>query len=215
MYQEFARFLELPGRATFLAARAAWLQQNTLQQNAAPLTPQDLQAGAELLAAGDAYEVIELVHSWKSRAAFSPRAHYLAGEAHAQLGELEQAEVERLAFSACLQGILATGDGSRRKPYVITQIPDEYDVLKLLGLICVKQRLVQRGRRACDVLTCSDGSSVWFNISDLLPMLAAAAAAPQPLVQIQRKSVGVIRTSRISVIQTQCQTSGRLRASPR
>ncbi len=202
MYQEFARFLELPGRATFLAARAVWLQQKVTL-----LTPADLQAAAELLSAGDAQAVINLVHSWKSRAAFSPRAHYLAGEAHAQLAQWEEAESERLAFSACLQGILATGDGSSRKPYVISQIPDEYDVLKLLGLVCVKQRLVQRGRRACDVLTCADGSSVWFNISDLLAVPQTEVAAPQDFVYIERTKNGLIRTER--------RTSGRLRASPR
>jgi hypothetical protein len=202
MYQEFARFLELPGRATFLAARAVWLQQKVTL-----LTPADLQAVAELLSDGDAHAVIERVHSWKSRAAFSPRAHYLVGEAHAQLGQWEEAESERLAFSACLQGILATGDGSRRKPYVISQISDEYDVLKLLGLVCVKQRLVQRGRRACDVLTCADGTSVWFNISDLLAVPKPEIAAPQDFVQIERTNSGLIRTKR--------RTSGRLRTSPR
>ncbi|WP_254512945.1 DUF4919 domain-containing protein [Anatilimnocola floriformis] len=203
MYQEFARFLELPGRATFIAARAAWLQQKV-----SPLTPEELQSVAQLLAAGEATAVIEQVHSWKSRAAFSPRAHYFCGEAHALLGELEQAEVERLAFSACLQGILATGDGSRLKPYIISQIPDEYDVLKLLGLTCQKQRLVQRGRRSCDVLTCQDGSSVWFNISDLLTLPAAETKSPAiERVQIERATTGFIRTKR--------RPSGRLRASPR
>lgn len=202
MYQEFARFLELPGRATFLAARAVWLQQKVT-----PLTPAELQAVAELLAAGEAAAVIEHVHSWKSRAAFSPRAHYLAGEAHAQLAQWEEAEAERLAFSACLQGILASGDGSSRKPYLVCQLSDEYDVLKLLGLTCVKQRLVQRGRRACDVLTCHDGSAIWFNISDLVAVPQPEPAAPQDFVHIERTTNGLIRTKR--------RTSGRLRTSPR
>lgn len=202
MYQEFAHFLELPSRATFLAARAVWLQQNVT-----PLTPAEMQTVADLLAAGEAEAVIKHVHSWKSRAAFSPRAHYFAGEAHAQLAQWEQAECERLAFSACLQGILATGDGSRRKPYIVSQIPDEYDVLKLLGLTCVKQHLVQRGRRACDVLTCHDGSSIWFNISDLLAVPKLEVTPPQDFVHIERTSSGLIRTKR--------RASGRLRASPR
>lgn len=201
MFQEFARFVEQPSRATFLAARSAWLQLNV-----APLTPADLQSVAELLTAGEAAAVIEQVHEWKARAAFSPRAHYFAGEAHALLGELDHAECERLVFTACLQGILATGDGSRRKPYLISQIPDEYDVLKLLGLTCEKQRLVQSKRRSCDVLTCHDGSQIWFNISDLVAIPAPTQVPQQPLVQLQRTS-GLIRTKR--------RTSGRLRASPR
>lgn len=209
MFQEFARFVEQPSRATFLAARSAWL---TLR--VAPLTPADLQHVAQLLAAGAAAEVIECVHGWKARAAFSPRAHYFAGEAHALLGELDQAECERLVFTACLQGILATGDGSRRKPYLISQIPDEYDVLKLLGLTCEKQRLVQsksrsvRGTsRSCDVLSCHDGSQIWFNISDLVTVPARTEIQSRPLVHLQRSTTGIIRTKR--------RTSGRLRVSPR
>lgn len=202
MFQEFARFVEQPSRATFLAARSAWL---TL--NVAPLTPADLQSVAELLAAGEAAAVIKRVHGWKARAAFSPRAHYFAGEAHALLGELDQAECERMVFTACLQGILATGDGSRRKPYLISQIPDEYDVLKLLGLNCEKQRLVQNKSRSCDVLSCEDGSQVWFNISDLVAVPARTKVQNQPLVQLERSTTGIIRTKR--------RTSGRLRVSPR
>lgn len=180
MYQEFARFLELPGRATFLAARRAWLRLNV-----SPLTPAELQTVAELLAAGEFATVLDRVHGWSARAAFSPRAHYFAAEAHTLLGELDDAEVERWAFSACLQGILATGDGTRRKPYLIAQLPDEYDVLKLLGLTCLKQHLVQRGRRSCDVISCHDGSQLWFNVSDLVasPAAAAAVAGPAPLVE--------------------------------
>jgi hypothetical protein len=214
MFQEFARFVELPSRATFLAARSAWLQLDV-----APLTSAELQGVAQLLTAGEAAAVIEQVHAWKARAAFSPRAHYFAGEAHAQLGELDAAECERMVFTACLQGILATGDGSRRKPYLISQLPDEYDVLKLLGLTCEKQRLVQSGKRSCDVLSCHDGSQIWFNISDLLtlptretapaqlPEKAPEKTLEQPLVQLQRSTSGLIRTKR--------RTSGRLRASPR
>jgi hypothetical protein len=209
MFQEFARFVEQPSRATFIAARSAWL---TL--NVAPLTPADLQSVAELLAAGEAAAVIKRVHGWKARAAFSPRAHYFAGEAHALLGELDQAECERMVFSACLQGILATGDGSRRKPYLISQISDEYDVLKLLGLTCEKQRLVQTktrsaggSTRSCDVLSCHDGSQIWFNISDLVVVPARTEVQNQPLVQLQRSATGIIRTKR--------RTSGRLRVSPR
>ncbi|QDU26294.1 hypothetical protein ETAA8_13720 [Anatilimnocola aggregata] len=201
MFQEFARFLTLPSRATYLAARRAWLQLNV-----EPLTPADLQGVAELLAAGEATAVIERVHGWQSRAALSPRAHYFAAEAHESLGESEPAEMERWVFSACLQGILATGDGTRRKPYIVSQLSDEYDVLKLLGLRSEKQQLVQRGRRSCDVLTCHDGSHLWFNVSDLIAV-PEEAISQAPLVEIKRTEKGVIRTTR--------RISDPLRAVPR
>ena len=114
--------------------------------------------------------------------------------------------MERWVFRACLQGILATGDGSRRKPYLVSQLSDEYDVLKLLGQTCEKQHLVQRGPRSCDVLTCDDGSQRWFNISDLVPV-PVPAESPMPVVQVKREATGIIRTKR--------RTSGSLRTVPR
>lgn len=214
MRQEFIRFLELPGRATFLAARRAWLRLDV-----SPLSPADLQTVAELLAAGEFAAVVEQVQTWQARAAFSPRAHYFAAEAHTALGDDEAAEVERWAFSACLQGILATGDGTRRKPYVIAQLPDEYDVLKLLGLTCVKQHLVQRGRRSCDVISCHDGSQLWFNVSDLhlcreYPVAVPATASQEPAVLVERAKARV-GAANSPATRTKRRTSGRLRTSPR
>lgn len=206
MFQEYARFLALPSRATFLAARRVWLENQSLREKKfAPLTPAELQTVAELLAAGEANDVIECVHGWRSRAAFSPRAHYYTAEAHGLLGDHEAAEMERWVFSACLQGILATGDGSRRRPYVICQLSDEYDVLKLLGLQGKKQHLVQRGRRSCDVLTCEDGTQVWFNVSDLISVPAEVVQA-LPTLEVKREP---------ATIQTKRRASGPLRTVPR
>jgi hypothetical protein len=207
MYQEFTRFLELPGRTTFLAARRAWLRLKLTR-----LSPAELQSVAELLAAGEFAAVIERVHGWQARAAFSPRAHYLAAEAHTALGDVDAAEVERWAFSACLQGILSSGDGTRHKPYVITQLPDEYDVLKLLGLKCVTQQLVQRGRRACDVLSCQDGSQVWFNVSDLVMVPAALQTGPAVLVEQAKPRNGSASTQ---VTRKKRRASDPLRTVPR
>jgi hypothetical protein len=199
MFLEFARFLESPSRATYRAARSAWLRLD-LQ----PLHPAELSDLAARLAAGDAAGVIAEVHGWQSRAALSPRAHFLAAAAHDLLGQIEQAELERWVFSACLQGILATGDGSRRKPYSIAQMTDEQDVLKLLGLESMQQELTPRGGRTCDVLTCADGREVWFDVSDLVqvPVQLAAVRSKQTA-----KKAAVTRTTR--------RTSGRLRTAPR
>jgi hypothetical protein len=201
MFLEFARFLESPSRATYLAARSAWLRLSMQ-----PLHPAELTELAARLAQGDTAGVIATAHDWKSRGALSPRVHYLTAEAHTVRGETEQAELERWVFSTCLQGILATGDGTRKKPFVIAQLTDEYDVLKLHGLECEQQRLVQRGRRTCDVLACSDGSEVWFEINAL--MRVPAEALPSKIqVELPAKAAGITRTTR--------RTSGRLRTSRR
>lgn len=209
MFQEFARFLESPSRATYLAARGAWLRLEVQ-----PLHPAELTELAARLEAGDAAGVIEQAHGWRSRAALSPRVHYLTAEAHAVLGQSEHAELERWVFQACLQGMLATGDGTRRKPYVIAQLSDEYDVLKLRALNCEQQRFVQRGRKACDVLTCADGNEVWFDVTDLAQVPAEAIPA-QSKSKSPRKPV-VARLQAAGITRTKHQTSpGRLKTSPR
>lgn len=200
MFLEFARFLESPSRATYLAARSAWLQ-----SGGQSLHPAELTELAALLEQGDATGVIEMAHGWQSRGALSPRVHYLTAQAHELRGEIEQAELERWVFQACLQGILATGSGTKQKPYVITQISDEYDVLQLRGVQSIGQRAVQRGRKTCDVLSCSDGNEIWFEIGDL--MRVPAEAVPSRAKVAARKPAKVTRTTR--------RTSGRLKTAPR
>ena len=208
MFLEFARFLESPSRATYLAARSAWLRLVAQPSKPVrPLHPAEFTELAARLETGDATGVIEQVHAWRSRAALSPRAHYLTAEAHAALGQGEPAELERWVFQACLQGILATGDGTRRKPYVIAQLSDEYDVLKQLGLHCEQQRFVQHGRKACDVLACEGGREVWFDVTDLTQVPAEAVPA-RAKSKVQREKVGVTRTKRRT-------SPGRLKTAPR
>lgn len=211
MFQEFARFLELPSRATYLAARGAWLRLGVQ-----PLHPAELTELAEWLSQGDATRVIAQAHGWHSRAALSPRVHFLTAAAHTLLGEQEQAELERWVFSTCLSGILATGDGSPKKPYSIAQISDEYDVLKLLGLTRQSQRLVQRGRRTCDVLACTDGSEIWFEVSELVQVPAEAVPLKsRPSKSRQAKNKVELNQAPAAVTRTRRQTSGRLRIAPR
>jgi hypothetical protein len=199
MFQEFARFLESPSRATYLAARSAWLRLGVQ-----PLHPAELQDLAERLANDDAAGVIKEVHGWQSRAALSPRAHFLAAAAHDRLSQTEQGDLERWVFSTCLQGILATGDGSRRKPYVIAQLTDEQDVLKLQGFESIQQELTPRGRRTCDVLTGADGRELWFDVSELVQV---------PIELAARRSKQTLRKAAVS--RTTRRTSDRLRTAPR
>ena len=60
----------------------------------------------------------------------------------------EDVELERSLFVLTLQGLLATGDGTRGNPYIVCHPTDEYDVVATLGHEPAGQSLVEyNGRR--------------------------------------------------------------------
>ena len=65
-------------------------------------------------------------------------------------------------------GILATGDGTRARPWTVLRVSDEYDVLRSLGRRPVSQELVGGAGRELDRIECTDGSEAWFDASGLV-----------------------------------------------
>jgi len=94
-----------------------------------------------------------------------PRAHQCAARIAKALGDAAAARKESAAAAACLKGILATGDGSPEKPYLVTRVSDEYDVLVHLKKRSTQQGLMNRGGKSFDVLSCTDGSQLWFDVT--------------------------------------------------
>jgi len=95
----------------------------------------------------------------------SPRAHQFASIAAKGLGDDKKAESERDAAAACLKGILLTGDGSADRPYLVTRVSDEYDLLRHLKKGKKAQSLRNKDGKSYDVIDCADGSQVWFDIT--------------------------------------------------
>lgn len=99
----------------------------------------------------------------------SPWAHLQASKAARMLRQQARAKREATLMAACLAGIQATGDGSRERPFVVTRVSDEYDLINSLGKKMSEQRLVSGdGGKYFDALDCADGTTVWFDISDIL-----------------------------------------------
>jgi len=105
----------------------------------------------------------------------SPRLHkYLYVIAREEKDE-KTANVERLFYLRSIEGILATGDGTKERPYLVTRTSDEYDVLWYLKKECKTQALSNADGRYLDMLTCKDGSEIWFDITDAFNTLRARA----------------------------------------
>lgn len=102
-------------------------------------------------------------------ATFSPSAHAALAEALARTGRQEAADREASLARAALRSIVSTGDGTVARPWSVLRISDEYDVLRSLGKRPREQTVVRDGDRHLDRHACTDGSDVYFDVSELFP----------------------------------------------
>jgi hypothetical protein len=175
MQRRLMQFVESPTRETYLAVREAALAETPL-----PIAATDLASLADLLEAEAHDEVLARIDALPASKVLSPRVHYLAAEAAEALGDLDTVELERFLFVVCLRGLLATGDGTRHAPYSVCHATDEHDLLETSGLAAARQQVVEHEGALCDVVTCTDGREVWFDVSAVLsrPLLSDTARKP-------------------------------------
>jgi len=83
-----------------------------------------------------------------------------------RLGESAKAKGEYERARKCILGILGTGDGSQGRPYVVTRVSDEYDIVRHLNKRSEKQALQIVQGKYLDVLFCADGDKIWFDVTD-------------------------------------------------
>lgn len=170
MADPFADFLDNPSGDTFLELRALVIAQPEYDFHSASLAElEDLVATGQFEAVPE--KLPELMPNWL----LSPRLHRLVSQAAEQRGDTETAQRELALAQACLKGLLESGDGSPMRPYRITQVADEYDLLESLGKELATQRIVPDAAFGpLDVLVCSDGRELCFDIG---PGLTQAASA--------------------------------------
>lgn len=101
--------------------------------------------------------------------------HRLGGQIALQQGDRERAELHRFTYDALSAAILATGNGTRRLPLLITYSSDGAELLAARGFEVMSQSLVEESAQRFDVLLCRGEREFWFDVTDLLPQTAAAA----------------------------------------
>jgi len=187
MDESYQAFVDDPTPERFLAARRAVIDDPGYPPDGLPLVKLE-----RLLDAAQftrlARETARLLHAWR----LSPRMHFLAGVAAAELGRTARASEQRRQLQACLQGLLGTGDGTRERPFLVTHASDEYDVVRALGHQPITQQLVDSGSRRMDVIGCRGGIELWFDVTALL---GAAPAAVQVTARRSRRRNPVARLS--------------------
>ena len=168
MQEELQTFLEGPTARTYRRVREALVEEIAALGTTASLSPICLVELAELAAQSQFTTLLERVDELQPAWALSPRIHFLAAVAAEECGDAGVAELERFTFQSCLEGILATGDGTADAPYLITYLSDEYDVLAALGLEPRSQTLVEQRGMLCDVAKCLDGEEIWFELTGIV-----------------------------------------------
>ena len=116
---------------------------------------------------GDPNKIINIYLNSLPNLVLSPSAHRIVGAAFAAIGEEKHADFEKKVNHILLNSLLSSGDGSMLKPYAVMRIIDEHDILEAIGKEKQEQELVRdkENNRVLDLLTCKDGSKVYFDIS--------------------------------------------------
>ena len=124
------------------------------------------------LEAGDFAGAQEALRPVLGQLLLCPRAHLLASVAAKRAGDEDAAGFESMFYVRCIQGILATGDGTADRPYLVTRTSDEYDVLSHLEKELQVQSLMHGpDGRSLDRMTCTDGSELHFDVTRALETL--------------------------------------------
>ena len=95
----------------------------------------------------------------------SPRAHLFKSYALREMNMHERAQSEKAFALKILKGISLTGDGTEEKPYIVTRISDERDMLDYFEEEYQGQGLISHEDRTLDLMICQSGRKIYFDIT--------------------------------------------------
>lgn len=167
----FDQFVQSPSREGYLKLRRELVESSAYRPYS-----DEIRNAEELFSSGKIKEAQKLIQNSKRNLMLSPRAHQFLGFLHHKMGDEQGAQAEMMIAFACLEGILATGDGSEDAPYVVLRTSDEYDVLEYLGKESKKQSLLQLGEKHIDLIECVDGTEYRFDVTDAYNQLSELMA---------------------------------------
>jgi len=158
--ETFLEYLKKPSVELFLDVR----QKVAASDRYAPYS-NELDVLAAALGAGHPQAAIDLF--WRSfpNLLLSPLAHLMLSQAYQDLKRKNEAEGEKAMGRLIMKSILATGKGTKKRPYAVMRVEDERDVLSVLKKQAGTQFLMKDKSRVFDLLQCSDGSEVYFDIT--------------------------------------------------
>jgi len=158
--ETFLEYLKKPSVEVFLAVR-----QKVAESDRYLPYSNELDVLAANLCAEDTQAAIDYFWQTFPSLLLSPSAHMMLSKAYLDLKKENEAEGEKAMGRLILKSILATGKGTKKRPYAVMRVEDERDVLSALKKQAGAQFLVRDKSRVFDLLQCSDGSGVYFDIT--------------------------------------------------
>ena len=158
--ETFLEYLKKPSVEIFLAVR-----QKVAESDRYLPYSNELDVLAANLCAGEPQSAIEYFWQTFPSLLLSPSAHMMLSKAYLDLKKENEAEGEKAMGRLILKSILATGKGTKKKPYAVMRVEDERAVLAALRKQPGPQFLMMGNNRVLDLLQCSDGSEVYFDIT--------------------------------------------------
>ena len=158
--ETFLEYLKKPSVELFLAVR-----QKVAESDRYLPYSNELDELTANLCAGDPQAAIGCFWRTFPSLLLSPSAHLTLSRAYNSRGKENEAAFEKALAFQLIESILATGKGTNKKPYAVMRISDEMDVLSALRKQSGSQFLLMAGSRMLDLLQCSDGSDVYFDIT--------------------------------------------------
>ena len=177
MQELLANFFETPNADHYRAVRDAVIQHPTFSSTGTLAS--EIQNICRSLEQRDFAAARQQIASHMPGWSLCPRIHFLDGLAAEGLELADEVEVARFCFRACLDGLLATGDGTSAHPYVVTYVTDEQDILQSRRRQAIGQSLIERMDRRFDVISCATGDKLWFDVTALVvaaPMRVSASS---------------------------------------
>lgn len=137
----------------------------------------------------------DALHAYRSLmplGVLSLRLHRVAGAAELRASELgrgdaNRALLHRSVYAACCETILATGLGTKDRPFLITYASDARELLFAKSEQVISQSCIKERRRRYDVLLTSGEREFWFDVTDLVAV---------PVVSRVRRPVPVVAATR-------------------
>jgi hypothetical protein len=164
--EAFTQFLREPSLETFTATRRLLVGHPAY----APYS-QDLIEMSHCHENEQFDRVMEIFRDSMPNLILSPRAHLLSGIALREGGQEDPAKMEMAICHLCIDGIRMTGDGSQKRPFLVTRISDEYDLLMAMDKEMEMQALEESGGRQLDCLTLKGGTQLHFDVTDCMGRL--------------------------------------------
>jgi len=188
MHDLFAALLREPGARRYKQLRSQLLASESLGDFSLRLAEFQQQLDGENFATAS-----DLAAGMFPAGMLSLKLHRLAGRFALQREDHDRAKLHRFTYDAITCAILATGNGTRRRPLLITYASDAAELLATQHFEVESQSLVEENDRRFDVMLCRGEREFWFDVTDLLPQLAPSShKGRRPQLQIakhRRKAV--------------------------